>query len=96
MTYQESLDFIHETVRKYLPKEEYEVFVYGSRATGRAVKWSDIDVGIKGKNKIPSGVLAKISAEIEDSGVPYFVDVVDFSRASERFKKLALRKIVKL
>lgn len=96
MSFPESLEFIKKTVRKYLPATEYELFVYGSRASGQADKWSDIDVGIKGRKKVPFDTLATISEEIRESDLPYLVDVVDFNRVSEKFRKIATKEILKL
>ncbi len=95
MDLKESLDFIKKTIYKYLP-EEYGVFVYGSRAAGKAAKWSDIDVGILGKEKVPSREIALIKDEIEESNIPYLVDVVDFSRVSDKFKRIASSKVIEL
>ena len=97
MGLKESLEFIKKTVRKHFPKDDYEVFVYGSRATGNAQKWSDVDIGIRGEKKVPVRKLALIAEELEKSKIPYKVDVVDFSKTSEEFRKLALKKkVIKL
>lgn len=96
MNFEESLKFIRQTVYKYLPEEEYEVFIYGSRADGTAQKWSDIDVGIKGKGKVPFEKILSIKEEIEDSKIPYKVDVVDFTTVSDKFRKFALKEVVRL
>ncbi len=96
MNLNESLEFIRRTVRKYLSEEDCEVFVYGSRAGGKADRWSDIDVGIKGEKEVPVRKLALIAEELENSKIPYKVDVVDFTRTSDDFRRLALKEIIKL
>lgn len=96
MDLKESLQLIKETVRKYLAEDDYEVFVYGSRAAGNAQKWSDVDIGIKGGKEVPVRKLALIAEELEKSKIPYKVDVVDFSKTSTEFKELALKEIIKL
>jgi len=96
MNLKESLKFIRDTIYRYLPAEEYEAFIYGSRADGTAEKWSDIDVGIRGKGKISLINLGLIEEELRESDVPYLVNVADFSRISEEFGKLALKKVIKL
>lgn len=96
MNLEESFKFIRDTIYKYLPKEEYEVFVYGSRADGTAQKWSDIDVGIRGKKEAPSPLLENIREELEGSSMPYKVDVVDFAKVSDKFRRFALKEVVKL
>ena len=96
MNLEESLKFIRETVYKYLPKEEYEVFVYGSRADGTAQKWSDIDVGIRGKKEVPGSLVEDISEELEESSIAYKVEVVDFAHVSDKFRRFALKEVVRL
>ena len=96
MNLEKSLEVIKETVRKHLPEDDYRIFVYGSRAAGNAQKWSDIDIGIRGEKEVPVRKLALIAEELEQSKIPYKVDVVDFSKTSAEFKKLALKEIIKL
>lgn len=96
MNLEESLKFIRDTIYKYLPEGEYEAFVYGSRAGGTAQRWSDIDIGIRGDEEVPLRKLILIKHEIEDSKIPYKVDVVDFAHVSDKFKDLALKETVKL
>jgi hypothetical protein len=54
---------------------------------------ADIDIGV-----IPAmdlqDELEVIQDEIEQSFVPYSVDLVDFSKISEPFKQQALKKII--
>jgi len=40
--------------------------------------------------------LAEIESAFEESDIPYKIEVVDFSLVSERFKKIALQKIISL
>lgn len=87
-------DNIKKIIFKHLSPKEYRVFVYGSRATGRDRKWSDYDIGIMGKEETPQAVLANLSEELENSDIPVNVDVVDFHHVSDRFKNLALYKII--
>lgn len=85
---------IKRIVFKHLSLKKYKIFVYGSRATGRARKWSDYDIGVMGKEEAPQTVLASLSEELENSNIPVNVDVVDFHHVSDRFKNLALYKII--
>ena len=85
---------IKDTIYKYVSPSEYQVFLFGSRATGNNAKWSDFDVGIMGKEVLPYSKLEQIEHELEDSNIPYRVDVVDFARASDKFKRIALGKII--
>lgn len=86
-------DKIKETVFGYLPPNEYQVFLFGSRAKGTNRKWSDYDVGVLGKEKIPYRIIARIENDLAESDIPFRVDVVDFNRVSDKFRNIALRNI---
>ena len=59
------------------------VFLFGSRATGTAGPISDIDVAIYPKECLPAGLLSTIREELEESGIPYSVDLVDLTQLSQ-------------
>ncbi|MCD6270321.1 nucleotidyltransferase domain-containing protein [bacterium] len=84
---------IKEIIFRFLDAKEYRVFIFGSRATGEAKKYSDYDIGIFGKKPISFEILGLIDEAFENSDLPYKVDVVDFSMVSKNFKKIALSKI---
>ena len=62
------------------------VFLFGSCARGDATVFSDIDIAVEPLEPIPASVFVDISEELEESTVPYFVDVVDLSKASESLR----------
>jgi len=88
-------ELIKEAVKKHLPTG-CEVFIFGSRATGKFLPWSDFDVGILGPKKIPSYLIVKIQEELENSSIPYKIDVVDFKKVSSQFRNLALKEAIRL
>ena len=94
MTQSQIEDNIKKIIFRHLSPKKYKIFVYGSRATGKARKWSDYDIGVVEKEEVPYPILAKVSEELENSNIPVNVDVVDFHHVSDRFKKLALYKII--
>lgn len=87
-------DDIKKIIFRHLSPKKYKIFVYGSRATGRARKWSDYDIGVMGKGEAPQAVLSSLSEELEGSNIPVNVDVVDFHHVSDRFKNLAFYKTI--
>ena len=82
--------------RKYVMPGEYDVFLFGSRVTGEASRFSDFDIGIYGKKPLPQMVKAQIEEALEESDIPYSVQVVDFFFLPERFKSVALSHTKKL
>lgn len=95
MIYQNNkyIDLVKDIVLKNIPKELYTVFLFGSRVSGANRFASDIDIGISGNKPLDKKVMYKIKDEIEESIVPFKVDVIDFFETSEKFKSKALKDI---
>lgn len=89
------LELTKEIILKHIDCKKFKVFLFGSRACGNEKFYSDIDIGILGKEKLNSVVIANIENELEESIVPYNVDIVDFSKVDKDFKRYALEKIIK-
>lgn len=87
---------IKDIVYKFINPNEYKIFIFGSRATGKAKKFSDYDVGIIGKKPVEWKTLSLIDEVFEESDIPFKIDLVDFFLVSENFKKTALLKIKEL
>ena len=81
---EEIIKFTSVTIKKKLPK--VKVYLYGSRAKGRGGKFSDIDIGILGKDKILARKLFEIEDEIEKTGTLYEINIVDLLKTSEKFR----------
>lgn len=80
-------------IANYLDLQKYRLFLFGSRAQGANRKFSDYDIGILGPEKVPARALALISADLDDSTIPYRVDLVDFQNVSESFRRAAMKKV---
>jgi predicted nucleotidyltransferase len=89
----EAARFAASVVRRHLPDHAYQVFLFGSRATGTARERSDIDIGIEGPAPVPHEALAAIEEELEDAPTLYTIDVVDFKRLPETFRRFARQRI---
>ncbi len=84
---------IKKIIFQHLSPNEYHIFLFGSRASGTHRKWSDYDIGILGKEEIPAPIITQIEEGLDQSNIPYVVEVVDFNCVSDRFKSVALTKI---
>ena len=87
---------IKKIIFRFLNPKEYQIFIFGSRATRKAKKFSDYDIGIFGKKSVSFETLGLIDEAFENSDLPYIINVVDFSMVSSKFRKVALSKIKKL
>ena len=85
-----NLRLLKAIVLRHSPKQ-WRVFVFGSTARRQRQENSDIDIGFYGKTKLSADVIYKIRQEIEESSIPYHVDLVDFFGKPQAFQKLALQ-----
>lgn len=84
---------IINVVRKYPSLNDCRIFFFGSRVSGKGDERSDIDIGIEGKEKIPIDTVLRIKEELAELPTLYSIDVVDFRRANEDFRKVARKHI---
>ena len=89
----QSIEKTRRIVLKYAPAET-RIFLFGSRARGQGLRGSDVDVGFLGKKPVEKIYFSRIHQELEESSVPFQVDLVDFFGKSERFRKIALKKTI--
>ncbi|MCL5436349.1 MAG: nucleotidyltransferase domain-containing protein [Candidatus Dependentiae bacterium] len=73
-------------VRAILSKYPYRFYAFGSRAKGTQRRFSDLDLCYK--DAIPERVLAELDAAFEESDLPFKVDLINFSKISDDFKRL--------
>ena len=69
----------------------YRVLLFGSFAEGNARSGSDIDIGILGAKPLPQRTLVQIRQKVDDLPTLRKIDIVDLSRASDRFRARALK-----
>lgn len=85
-------ELLKSLVLRELGNKSCKVFLFGSRANG-SYRWaSDFDLGIEGLNeeeflRIKFDLLDKI----EESLIPWKVDIINFDTADQEFKKIALQ-----
>lgn len=82
-----------EMIGRHLDLQQYSVFFFGSRVTGKGDSRSDIDVGIEGLLPIPIGIMGAIKDELEEFPLLYKIDVVDFKNVSEKFYDFAKKHV---
>ena len=87
------IDIVKQIVLKHVPKNEFAVFLFGSRAVGNANSLSDIDVGIMGTKPLPTLIMADLDSDLEESIVPFKIDLIDFYQVDKAFKNEALSTI---
>jgi len=89
----EHLDMVKNILRRHISGRE--VWVFGSRATGTAKKYSDLDLAVMGSLPLTLGQLAMIEHDFDESELPFKVDVVDWAAIDESFRAI-IRKTAKV
>lgn len=84
---------IKDIVGKYLDLNQYQIFFFGSRVSGKGDERSDIDIGIEGPEKISLRTMSKIKEEVENMPILYKIDIVDFKSVSSDFYEIAIQNI---
>ncbi len=90
--FDQSLSTVRSIVLHHV-SQDFSVFLFGSSASGNRSHSSDIDIGFLGQTALPQNTLRCIREEIEESYVPFGVDLVDFFNKPDSFKTIALQTI---
>ena len=80
-------DVLEALLREHLP--DVEVWVYGSRVSGRSHDGSDLDLVLRGPGleEIPIGQLGDFEVAVRESTIPFLVEARDWARLPERFHR---------
>jgi uncharacterized protein len=77
-----ALEELRRTVLDALGEHHAEVWLFGSCARGESFQHSDIDIAILPHDDLPSAFFSDLAESVEESSIPYFVDIVDLRRAA--------------
>lgn len=89
---------LKELVLKPLKDLGAKIWIFGSRARGTHHKFSDIDLlfELKNNQRLPLEKLSKITELLENSNLPYKVDLVNIVDLAEAYKSSVLQDRVEL
>lgn len=91
-----TIELVTQIIRRHLPDQSYKSFIFGSHATGNNRKFSDIDLGIMGPRSLSSKEYISIANDLEESSLSFRVDLVDFTKVSDKFKQVSLRDTIQI
>lgn len=72
------------------------VWAFGSRVTGKARKYSDLDLAIGGEKLLPFALLAELEHDFSESDLSFRVDIVDWASVNEAFKAAIANQLLRL
>ena len=81
-----------EIVLNHLRNQKARVYLFGSHATGKARKHSDIDVEILPIKRLSPMLLTEIREKLEESDVVRTVEIVDLSQTDAAFRRRVLKE----
>jgi hypothetical protein len=73
-----------------------KAWVFGSRADGRARRYSDLDLAIYAGRRLTLDEVARLTEAFSDSDLPYRVDVVDWHDIDDRWRQIIVAERVAL
>ena len=76
-------------------KAEYKVFIFGSRASNSNHRFSDPDIGIIGAKPLLVKLLTELEEELNNTRIPFKVEMVDFFKVDNTFKNEATKCIIR-
>jgi uncharacterized protein len=94
-TRRQALEELRRMVLDALGEYEAEVWLFGSCARGDIMQHSDIDVGILPRADLPDRFFSELGEAVEESSIPYDVDLVDLRRAAPTLLEEVRREGVK-
>lgn len=80
------LQQLHDALKPLLSRHRLSIRLFGSRARGDARRASDIDIALVGSEPLPLEELAEARQSLEESSIPFRVDLVDYATASPALK----------
>lgn len=89
------LNFIKEMLKKHISNPEAKFYIFGSRATGKYKKYSDVDIAIDCTN-MTSDQKIKLQSDFDNSTFPYEVDIIDLNNIQDNFKNLIKDELILL
>ena len=70
---------VQAILTEHLPPES-QVWVFGSRSTGKNRPYSDLDLAVKAPQRLPLPLCATLASAFEESFLPFTVDTKTQSR----------------
>lgn len=94
-TRKQAIEELRRFVLAALGEHDAAVWLFGSCARGEPRRHSDIDIAILPRDELPAGFFGELETDIEESTIPYDVDLVDLRHADRALVDEVRREGVK-
>lgn len=81
------LSFLKKIIVETLHDQSVKVYLFGSWARKEEKRTSDIDIALSADSAIPISKWVELRERIEESPLPYRVDLVDLSKVDQAMKE---------
>ena len=89
------IDYLKKLVLDFFKDNEVKIVLFGSRARKTNQNNSDADIGIIPKQSSSRNMnISLLKETIEQSNIPYKVDIVNLAETSPAFQRTALKEAV--
>ncbi len=89
----DELAVVQDILRRHVPA--HEVWAFGSRISGKAWQYSDLDLAIISDTPLSFGDHAALADEFAESDLPFRVDILEWARTDDEFRRIvSARKVV--
>ncbi len=88
-----NLEELRSFLREYFKDRKVKVYLFGSRARKDNRAFSDVDLAFESSEDL-SRDLTYISELLEESWLPYKVDLVELSKVNKEFREKILKEAV--
>jgi type I restriction enzyme S subunit len=89
------LAILRDVLAACLPRD-VNVWAFGSRATGSARRYSDLDLALEGAGPLDPGLLRRLSDALSESDLTIKVDVIDLCTIDPAFRRLIKPDMIRL
>ena len=72
-------------------RPDIKVYLFGSRAKSLSRNTSDVDIALDSQQSISNQLIVMLSEKIEESHIPYHVDIVNLTTLNETLKTKFLK-----
>lgn len=84
------LQTVKQILRRHIP--DYTVWAFGSRVTGTAKPYSDLDLAVIAPQALTLAEHAALTEAFSESDLPWKVDIADWQLISEEFRELIAKQ----
>jgi type I restriction enzyme S subunit len=81
-----ALKAVRNILARYVP--DREIRVMGSRVSGPAKSFSDLDLVVMGDEPLDLRTLGQLRDAFDESNLPFAVDVVEWASSSDAFRRI--------